>query len=709
MSLLDAAIAYARRGWRVFPCRPRGKAPLTPHGVKDATTDPETIRRWWRRWPEANIGLACGASGLAVLDVDPRAGGDESLRDLLQRLGREALETVTAETGGGGLHLYFRSRGGARCSAGALGEGLDVKADGGYVIAPPSVHPNGNEYQWAYGYSPDERAVAPLPTALAELMAKPAGRSAPATGGEERIAEGQRNATLASLAGAMRRRGMTAEAIEAALLAENARRCDPPLETDEVRRIAASIARYEPARPAYHRSDLGNARRFVDRYHDKIRFDCTSERWLIWNGTRWEEDQDGEAMRLAKETVLAMLDELSAIDEREERKGLFRFILASENAGRLAAMLKLAQTEPEIALTRAALDADPWLFNCLNGTVDLRTGELRPHSRDDLITRMAPARYDPDATFPLWERFLRDATGDDEELIAFLARAAGYSLTGDCREEKLFFVHGPTNSGKSTFLEALKAMLGDYATTADFETFLSRSFVGGPRPDIARLAGARFVASIEVDEGKRLAEGLVKQLTGGDTVTARFLYQSEFEFTPQFKLWLAANHAPEIQHDDAAMWRRILRVPFEIVVPEGKRDPTLKMTLKNDDAARAAILAWAVRGCLDWQRQGLAVPERVRRATDQYRLAQDPLREFILSCCLLSERAMVPAGELRREYEAWCKENGEKPLYGAAWGEALRARGCKQDNVRISGTRTRVWRGIGLTAADDAEEEPLPF
>lgn len=465
--------------------------------------------------------------------------------------------------------------------------------------------------------------------------------------------------------------------------------------------------------PKEHWTDLGNARRFVVQHADGVRYDHSAGRWLVWNGQRWEEDRDCAVVRMAKDTVRSLLDELSQISSREDRRDFFRFIMRSEGVSRITAMLKLAESEPEAAITRDRLDADPWLFNVLNGTIDLHSGELRPHSKTNLITRMAPVHYDPEATLSLWEQFLLDSTGNDEELIAFLARAVGYSLTGDTREEKLFFVHGPTNSGKSTFLEAIKAVLGDYATTADFETFLSRSFVGGPRPDIARLAGARFVASIEVDEGKRLAEGLVKQITGGDTVTARFLYKSEFEFLPQFKLWLAANHAPDINHDDAAMWRRILKLPFEITVPEEKRDPAVKEMLKDMDKSGPAILAWAVRGCLDWQKQGLAVPDRVTRATAQYRLDQDPLREFVRSNCVLSENVVVPASDLRKEYEAWCKESGEKPLYGAAWGESLRIRGCERGRKRINSVLMRVWTGIGLVSDDEQTENEqhglIPF
>ncbi len=290
----------------------------------------------------------------------------------------------------------------------------------------------------------------------------------------------------------------------------------------------------------------------------------------------------------------------------------------------------------------------------------MKPGELREHRREDLITKLAPVEYDPEARLDLWDRFLAEATGGDQELMRFLQRAAGYSLTGETDEEKLFFVHGPAAAGKSTFLEALKAAMGDYAQTADFETFLARQQVGGPRNDVARLAGARLVISIEVDEGKRLAEGLVKTLTGGDTVTARFMYRESFEFKPQMKLWLAANHAPKVSDDDEAMWRRILRVPFERVIPKEKRDPKVKATLRDPEIAGPAILAWAVQGCLTWQREGLGVPPIVEQATSAYRLDNDPLREFFASCCVFGPTKTVTVSDLNNEYESWCNDNRER-------------------------------------------------
>jgi putative DNA primase/helicase len=268
----------------------------------------------------------------------------------------------------------------------------------------------------------------------------------------------------------------------------------------------------------------------------------------------------------------------------------------------------------------------------------------------------------------LWERFLEDSTEGDRELQDFLARAVGYSLTGLAREQVLFFVHGPTASGKSTFIDTIRAIAGDYAATSNFETFLRQKFSAAgntPRPDLARLAGKRFVASVEVAEGKSLAEEIVKQITGGDKITVRHLYKEEFEFDPNFKLWLVANHSPRVDASDDAMWRRILRVPFEHTVPREKRDPTLRERLRDfEGPAAAAVLAWAVRGCLDWQAHGLGVPSVVVRSTEEYREGQDVMGGFAEACLVVDTSVgstlRIKASDLLQMYNDWAVSRGER-------------------------------------------------
>lgn len=385
-----------------------------------------------------------------------------------------------------------------------------------------------------------------------------------------------------------------------------------------------------------------------------------------------------------------------------EYEELIEWSLKSQSVARLQAMLDIAEFQQPIACLPGDFDRDPWLLNCLSGTINLKTGRLQPHNPEDMITKLCPVDYEPDAKFKMWDDFLDTATAGDESIKQFLQTAIGYSLTGDVSEEKLFFIHGDSATGKSTFLEAIKATLGDHAMTADFETFLQRKQVGQIRNDIARLCGARFVISIEIDEGKKLAEGLVKTLTGGDTVSARFLYKEAFEFVPQFKLFLAANHAPRIKDNDAAIWRRIIRIPFENIIPEDQRDPKIKATLRNPKIAGPAILAWAVQGCLRWQQEGLVIPDTIKKSTHEYRQSQDPLREFFEDDLEFAPNAFVPVAELRVAYDQHCKDNGVRyPLGAKQFNQHLCGKNCERSTKRYSndvGTETigKCWSGVTL-------------
>ncbi len=445
--------------------------------------------------------------------------------------------------------------------------------------------------------------------------------------------------------------------------------------------------------PGFNLTDLGNSERFVADHGEGVRYCYPWGKWLVWTGARWERDDSGKVHRLAKETVRSIYREAADAEDEGRRKELAKHATRSEAEARIRATLELAKSE--LPISPDELDADPWLLNCKNGTIDLRTGELRAHRRGDLVTRLVPTEFDPAARLATWDRFLSDATNGKDGLEAFLRRGVGYSLTGDMGEKVLFFIHGPKDAGKTTFLEAIKAALGDYSDTIGFDALLERGQRGGPRPEIAQLPGKRFVASSEVKEGSKMAVEVVKALTGWDQLQVRNVYERPFSFVPQCKLWLAANHAPRVPVDDDATWDRILRIPFENTVPKSRRDPDVQRILRDPEQSGAAILAWAVRGCAEWRREGLGVPQVVKAATDEYREDMDPLGDFMADYCVLGPDLWVHSGQLREAYEKWARETGEQSLVrGKKWGAGLRAHGCTPDTTPDK--KSRIWRGIAL-------------
>lgn len=445
-------------------------------------------------------------------------------------------------------------------------------------------------------------------------------------------------------------------------------------------------------------TDLGNATRLALMHGDKIRFVHSWGSWLVWDQGRWVKDDTGAIIRLARSTVKAMYAEAAKLDDSTSRKNAARWAIASESAGKISAMIDLAKSEPGIAVRDSAFDTDPMLLSCFNGTLDLRTGQLRPHAPSDLITKRIDVAYRADATAPHWDAFIARITNGNAALAEYLQRAAGYSLTGDVSEQCLFFCYGEGSNGKTTFLETLATLMGGYSQRAAAEMLMQQRNGGGIPNDVARLQGARYVVASEVSEGRRLDESKVKDLTGGDTITARFMRAEFFDFKPIFKLWMFGNHKPVIRGADNGIWRRLRVLPFLATITEDEKDPHL---IKKFGREMPGILAWVVRGCLAWQRDGLTAPPIVADATAEYRRDQDVIGAWIDECCVIQDGASEITEKLLENYREWCERSNEYAQRPNDLAKRFAALGLYRK--RVSHNKRQVWQWNGIRFRVDSD------
>jgi putative DNA primase/helicase len=666
MSLADAAMHYAAQGIPVFPLLPHEKKPLPgSHGCKDATTDAATVRDLWTKYPTANIGIATGpGAGFLVLDVDGEEG-EQSLAHITEQYG-DLPPTPRSRTGRG-QHILFKDTGGYGNSASVIGPKLDVRAAGGYIVAPPSVHPNGGAYLWE-----SDGEIAPLPhwfhalSSAGARIKKLSPQEAPLF--ERQVTEGGRNAMLASFAGVLRRKGVDGDALFDMLMTQNAAVCDPPLSEREVRGIARSISNY-PTAEKRELTDHGNALRFVTLHGQSLRYVADGGFWLQWQGTHWQDVSRDMALQMAYDVPGAIHLEAAFEDDPKAMEAIRKHAKATQSRPRLEAIVELAR--PLLSVHVERLDADPMLLSVRNGQLDLSKGTLEPHNPDDFITKFIDIEYQPDAKRPRWDQFIREIMCEDDELARFLQRVGGYCLSGLTREQVLFIFHGNGGNGKSIFIEVLRSIIGPYASKTPMTTFLS---LKGDKPsnDLARLRGTRFVSAVEVARGDRLNEPLIKELTGGDTVTARLLFREFFEYRPQFKIVMSVNDLPRIEAGDEAINRRLVVVPFRATFSAEACDQHLMDKLREETAG---VLAWLVEGCVAWQCEGLDRPAIVKAATDTYISTNDALGEFLAENCIADEGYSIPTGELFRAYEKWLKETYGLEINKMALGRLMAKKG----------------------------------
>lgn len=427
----------------------------------------------------------------------------------------------------------------------------------------------------------------------------------------------------------------------------------------------------------YTFDDMGNAERFIDLFGEDFRYNYTDKIFLYWDGCRWAADLTGAIERSADVAVEAMsaeADWYESSGDEDAAKAFRKHIKASRSNKSKTNMLK--EVQHNMPIMPFQLDKHKMAFNVPNGTLSLKSGQLVPAKRDYFITKFSPVEFTDNADCPMWRRFLDDIFGGDRELIRYIQKAVGYSMTGDTSEQCVFFLYGTGRNGKSTFLDVLREIFGDYVSNIQPETIMVKNSMGnGINSDIARLKGARMVTTVEPNEGVRLNEGLIKQLTGDDAVTARKLYGNEFEFKPEFKLWMATNHKPVIRGTDDGIWRRIHMIPFTVQIPVDKVDRQLKSKLERE---YPAILRWAVEGCLLWQREGLKQPRAVLDMTREYRREMDVISGFLDDRCEVGEGFSAKSSELYAAYSAWCEENTEYKMSNTKFSVEMEKRFKKE-------------------------------
>ncbi len=451
------------------------------------------------------------------------------------------------------------------------------------------------------------------------------------------------------------------------------------------------------AESTHQHSDDRNALDLINRFGDHIRYVPDRGRWLAWDGARWLWcETGGGVVREYAKRVARSLPEQDKADARYKQRSL--------TAVGLNGALSFAQTDDRVVVPFDDLDAHPWELNTPSGIVDLKTGQLRPADASRLHTRVTLCAPDPGADLTRWHQFLDDTFGQDHELIAYLQRLVGYSATGYIGPHVLPFAFGSGGNGKGVFLETLQAVLGSYATTAP-SGFLASTVYPAHETEIARLAGARMVLCSETNEGIQFDEARVKQLTGGDSITAKFMRQDHFTFKPTHHLWLMANHRPAVRSGGRAFWRRMRLIPFEHQVPEDRMVDDLQGILAHDHGP--ALMAWIVQGAAEFAKHGLMEPDSVKAATDEYERDQDTIARFVEECCRIGggDNVTQKVGRVRDAYERWCAAEGEEPVSAKKLTQELNRRHGVIS--RPGGKGIRVYSNIHVEV-DGKEEVPLP-
>ena len=680
MPTVSDALAYADRGWRVLPVPPNTKNPILPEWQLKATVDPACIKEWWAQFPDSNIAIGTGEeSGIVVLDVDGELG-KASLAKLIVEHGE--LPVTYFEHSPNGVHYFFNFPAAPIKSGTAIFPGIDLQSDKRCITVAPSVV-HGKKYEVI-----NDAPIANLPDWLISLLS-PATASSNVqidveTSEVAGFPEGERNIRTFLYACSLRAKGISLEDAEHLVL-KRAKSCAPPFPTAEALTCLKSAWKYITP---YELTDVGNAKRLVGLFGDFLRKPTYQKQWLVRDGAMWRTDETGTIIRRAKETVQTIATEARNVQDPDYQGTLIRHAKVSGSLRSVESMIKLAESESDIPVTAGYVDADPYLLGTLSGILNLRDQTVI--ETQQIVTKRIPVAFNPDATCPRWNQFLDEIFANDNDLVRYIQQAVGYSLTGRTDEQCLFFLHGNGANGKSTFLNVIRHLLGEYAVTAPPTVLMSTR--GQDNAAIASMHGARFSVASEVGEDSRFDEVTVKQLTGGDPVSCRYLYDNYFTYTPQFKLWIGGNHKPQIRGTDYAIWRRIKLIPFNVTFAKVDRDLKLEQKLKLEIEG---ILNWAIQGCHDWRLNGLDEPASVVEATSEYRSESDIIGQFLEERCVQGDADNTTAASLLySEYRDWCVETGNQCVTATMFGRKLVEIGLTKkkfsDTTRYLGIKLRT-------------------
>jgi putative DNA primase/helicase len=701
-STIEFAIEYTQMGWAIFPCHSviagkctcgnaactsQGKHPRNSNGVNGATNDKAAVRALWTQWPDSNIGLACGRqSGIVAIDIDAGKGGYDAIDDYeTNRPDGPLPRTLRAISGGGGNHLVYRYPSDEIPVPNRVNwlRGVDVRSDGGYIVVAPSTHRSGTRYAWSNWGEP----ITELPVSVAFDIRR--GNQAAsdvfkdaikdASSILDGVEEGKRDDTLFRWACRLRRQHSTdadgGRAIVTTLVLQAAeasgfsriealRKVDQAFKQNHVDDVADWLPTIDNGdgikEVVPNPTDLGNAARFVALHGNSVRY-VQDVGWFIWVDHGWQRSSVEYLGRLLADVPPLIRTEAAQMLDVKEKNKFRQWAMTSESNSRINAIEELARKSPLLLKRIDDFDSNMDVIACLNGLVDLRTGLIRQMTREDLVTRNTNVIYDPTATIKQWDDFLLTTMQGDRELIEYMQMAAGYTLTGRNSAECFMLITGKPASGKSTWIDGLKTAMGSYARAVQPEVFMYRRGKDTPQSEMAALTGVRMASVSEIREGDHFNETLIKAITGGDTIDARYLYHEPFNFTPQFKIWFATNHDP-LNNDDGMM-RRLKRIEFAHVIPKMQRDPRIKLLLKDTVKGSPAVLNWMVQGAIKFYANGykLIEPASVTASVASYRNAQDTHKIFMLERTERDPNESVNLSAMFAQYNEWCRARNEQP------------------------------------------------